>query len=187
MQNPEQNFGQGLNQQAQTMNKYLEPPKNQEQQNMNFQLPDQNLNLGQAINVEPNLQGGEEDNLVYVDRINKLAEFCASNGEYQAAIEYYVKLITIDSENGPAWTALGHCYLLVEDLQKSFNAYQRALYSLEDIKDPQLWYGIGILYEKFESYNHAISALIAVLKMSPNFYQKSEILSKLGMIFAKTY
>ena len=92
----------------------------------------------------------------------------------------------MDSENGPAWTALGHCYLLVEDLQKSFNAYQRALYSLEEIKDPQLWYGIGILYEKFESYNHAISALVAVLKMSPNFYQKSEVLYKLGMIFAKT-
>ncbi len=24
--------------------------------------------------------------------------------------------INIDPENGPAWTALGHCYLLVEDL-----------------------------------------------------------------------
>lgn len=139
-----------------------------------------------ATNVEANLAEGEGDNLVYVDRINKLAEYCATSGEYQAAIEYYVKLVTIDPENGPAWTALGHCYLLVEDLKKSFNAYQRALYSLEDIKDPQLWYGIGILYEKFESFNHAISALIAVLKMSPNFYQKSEVLYKLGMIFAKT-
>jgi two-component SAPR family response regulator len=59
---------------------------------------------------------GEGNVLVYFDRINKLAEYCATNGEYQAAIEYYVKLITIDSENGPAWTALGHCYLLVEDL-----------------------------------------------------------------------
>lgn len=52
--------------------------------------------------------------------------------------------------------------------------------------DPQLWYGIGILYEKFESYEHAISSLMAVLKMSPNFYQKSEVLSRLGYIFAKT-
>mmetsp|Transcript_18485 Transcript_18485/g.28366 ORF Transcript_18485/g.28366 Transcript_18485/m.28366 type:complete len:197 (-) Transcript_18485:1202-1792(-) len=114
--------------------------------------------------------GGDGDNMADMDRINKLAEFFATNGDYQSAIEHYVKMITIDSENGPAWTALGHCYLLVEDLQNSFNAYQRALYSLEDIKDPQLWYGIGILYEKFESYDHAISALIAVLKMSPNFY-----------------
>jgi len=52
----------------------------------------------------------------YVERLNKLAEHCATNGEYQAAIEYYIKLITISSDNGPAWTALGHCYLLVEDL-----------------------------------------------------------------------
>lgn len=75
---------------------------------------------------------------------------------------------------------------MVEDLKNSFNAYQRALYCLEDIKDTQLWYGIGILYEKFESYDHAINSLIAVLKMSPGFYQKSEVLYKLGMIFAKT-
>lgn len=52
--------------------------------------------------------------------------------------------------------------------------------------DPQLWYGIGILYEKFESYEHSISSLMAVLKMSPNFYQKSEVLSRLGYIFART-
>ena len=121
-----------------------------------------------------------------VSNLNKLAEYCATNGEYQHAIEYYLQLTALDPDNGPAWTALGHCQLLVEDLQKSFNAYQHALYSLEDIKDPQLWYGIGILYEKFESYEHAISALIAVLKMSPNFYQKSEVLYKLGIIFAKT-
>ena len=60
------------------------------------------------------------------------------------------------------------------------------MYYLENIMDPQLWYGIGILYEKFESYEHAISSLMAVLKMSPNFYQKSEVLSRLGYIFART-
>lgn len=38
---------------------------------------------------------------------------------------------------------------------------------MEDIKDSQLWYGIGILYEKFESYDRAISAFITVLKMCP--------------------
>ena len=51
-----------------------------------------------------------------VDKVNKFAEYCATTGEYQSAIEYYVKIISVDPENGPAWTALGHCYLLVEDL-----------------------------------------------------------------------
>jgi glucose repression mediator protein len=102
--------------------------------------------------------------------LSKLAEFCGTKGDYHNAIQYYVKMSTLDPENGPSWTALGHCYLLTDDIHKAFNAYQHALYCLEDIKDPQLWYGIGILYEKFESYDHAISALVAVLKMSPNFY-----------------
>lgn len=52
--------------------------------------------------------------------------------------------------------------------------------------DPQLWYGIGILYEKFECFDHSISALLAVLRMSPNFYQKTEVLSRLGHIYAWT-
>ena len=95
-------------------------------------------------------------------------------------------MTTLCKKNGSAWTALGHCYLLKEDLQKSFQAYQNALYHLDNIMDPQLWYGIGILYEKFESYEHAISSLLAVLKMSPNFYQKSEVLSRLGLIYART-
>jgi tetratricopeptide (TPR) repeat protein len=151
----------------------------------------QMLNQTQNNNSQKNRfqvdTGGDGDNVMGdMEKINKLAEFFATNGDYHSAIEQYVKMVSIDSENGPAWTALGHCCLLVEDLQNSFNAYQRALYCLDDIKDPQLWYGIGILYEKFESYDHAISALVAVLKMSPNFYQKCEVLFKLGMIFAKT-
>lgn len=115
-----------------------------------------------------------------------MAEFYGTKGDYIAAIQYYIKMTEIDPENGPSWAAIGHCYLLSDDINKAFNAYQQALYCLEDIRDPQLWYGIGILYEKFESYDHAISALIAVLKMSPNFQQKSELLYKLGVILAKT-
>ena len=87
--------------------------------------PANRVNAGGAGGAPPQDPGEQDDgdNLVYFDRINKLAEYCATNGEYQAAVEYYVKLITIDSENGPAWTALGHCYLMVEDLQQSFNSY----------------------------------------------------------------
>jgi Flp pilus assembly protein TadD len=54
--------------------------------------------------------------LMNVSNLNKLAEYCATNGEYHHAIDYYLQLTSIDPDNGPAWTALGHCYLLVEDL-----------------------------------------------------------------------
>lgn len=127
-----------------------------------------------------------DPNSMDIGALNRMAEYYATNSDYPRAIEYFEKMTNICRENGHAWTALGHCYLLKEDLHKSFQAYQNALYYLENIMDPQLWYGIGILYEKFESYEHAISSLMAVLKMSPNFYQKSEVLSRLGYIFAKT-
>lgn len=132
---------------------------------------DQNSNVPQA---DPNSQE--------IQNLNKLAEHYATNSDYNKAIEYFQKMTTICRKNGGAWTALGHCYLLKEDLQKAFQAYQNALYHLDNIMDPQLWYGIGILYEKFESFEHAISSLLAVLKMSPSFYQKSEVLARLGYI-----
>ncbi len=72
-------------------------------------------NTGIASNVVNN-GSNIQNNILNVANLNKLAEFCATNGEYSQAIEYYLKLTTIDPENGPAWTALGHCYLLIEDL-----------------------------------------------------------------------
>ena len=79
---------------------------------------------------------------------NSVAEFLAAKGDYANAINYYEKITEVDSENGAAWSALGHCYLLVDNLKKAFNAYQNALFTLTDIRDPQLWFGIGLLYEK---------------------------------------
>lgn len=83
-----------------------------------------------------------------LSQLNTMAEFLAGRGDFANAISYYEKIINSDPDNGAAWTALGHCYLLTDSLQKAFNSYQRALYSLSDVRDPQLWYGIGLLYEK---------------------------------------
>ena len=121
-----------------------------------------------------------------ITNLSNMAEFYATRGDYPKAIDYYRQLIQIEPNNGESWTAIGHCYLLTKDIHKAYSAYQRALYAIEEIHDPQLWYGIGILYERFEEYQQAISALIGVLKMSPNFYQRSEVLYKLGSIYAKT-
>ena len=79
----------------------------------------------------------------------------------------------------------GHCYLMQDDLQKAYAAYQQALYLLPNPKvsiiplrytsnsnsildtqeDPKLWYGIGILYDRYGSLDHAEEAFASVLKM----------------------
>ena len=81
----------------------------------------------------------------------------------------------------------GHCHLMQDDLQKAYAAYQQALYLLpnpkvracvlsvasmfadicpsETQKDPKLWYGIGILYDRYGSLDHAEEAFSSVLRM----------------------
>ncbi len=87
-------------------------------------------------------------------QLNLAAKQLADTGDFVTASQYYEQIVALDPDNGPAWTALGHCYLLTDERKKAFTAYQKAIYSLPDIHDPQLWYGIGRLYEKvpFVSY-----------------------------------
>jgi tetratricopeptide (TPR) repeat protein len=92
-------------------------------------------------------------------------------------------VLSLQEENGEVWSALGHCYLMQDDLQKAYSAYQQALYLLPNPKvcintfekwcwslmllqeDPKLWYGIGILYDRYGSLDHAEEAFSSVLRM----------------------
>ena len=118
---------------------------------------------------------------------------------------------------------LGHCYLMQDDLQKAYSAYQQALYLLPNPKvyiyncvflcllcsirvqeDPKLWYGIGILYDRYGSLDHAEEAFSSVLRMCKglsylfnpssiissqingqelDFDKENEILFRLGIIY----
>ena len=45
-----------------------------------------------------------------------------------------------------------------------------------------MWYGIGLLYERYGSLEHAEEALDAVLKMDPSFPKAREVRFRLGVI-----
>lgn len=92
-------------------------------------------------------------------------------------------MLNIETNNGEVWGALGHCYLMMDDLQKAYTAYQQALYHLPNPKDPNLWYGIGILYDRYGSFDHAEEAFTAVLKMDAKFEKANEIYFRLGIIY----
>jgi Flp pilus assembly protein TadD len=50
------------------------------------------------------------------------------------AVEYFQRVLNIETNNGEVWGALGHCYLMMDDLQKAYTAYQQALYHLPNPK-----------------------------------------------------
>eukprot|EP01125_Pyxidicula_operculata_P011157 TRINITY_DN3646_c0_g2_i10.p1 TRINITY_DN3646_c0_g2~~TRINITY_DN3646_c0_g2_i10.p1 ORF type:complete len:703 (+),score=151.99 TRINITY_DN3646_c0_g2_i10:3518-5626(+) len=122
-----------------------------------------------------------------VTALTQLATLYRIKERYQEAIECFQKVLTIEQNNGEIWGALGHCYLMVDDLQKAYAAYQQALYHLPNPKDPNLWYGIGILYDKYNSYEHSEEAFNAVLKMDPNFEKKNEIYFRLGITYKQQH
>lgn len=49
-------------------------------------------------------------------------------------MEYFQRVLNIETNNGEVWGALGHCYLMMDDLQKAYTAYQQALYHLPNPK-----------------------------------------------------
>eukprot|EP01117_Protostelium_nocturnum_P016220 TRINITY_DN636_c0_g1_i3.p1 TRINITY_DN636_c0_g1~~TRINITY_DN636_c0_g1_i3.p1 ORF type:complete len:611 (-),score=257.02 TRINITY_DN636_c0_g1_i3:590-2422(-) len=118
-----------------------------------------------------------------VKALTQIASICRLREQYPKAVDYFQRILNYESTNGEIWGALGHCYLMMDDLQKAYSAYQQALYHLPNPKDPNLWYGIGILYDRYGSFEHAEEAFTAVLKMDPKFEKSSEIHFRLGIIY----
>ena len=51
------------------------------------------------------------------------------------------------------------------------------------LQEPKLWYGIGILYDRYGSLEHAEEAFSQVMHMQPDFDKANEIYFRLGIIY----
>ncbi|CAM9165340.1 unnamed protein product, partial [Discosporangium mesarthrocarpum] len=105
-----------------------------------------------------------------------------ARGDYRKAVEFLQQAVTYDEKDGHAWEELAYCYLMINDLQNSYTAYQNALYYIQNPKDARLWYGIGLLYDCYGSYSHAIEAFETCLNMDPNFELDHEVRFRVGII-----
>lgn len=81
---------------------------------------------------------------------------------------------------------------MMDDLKKAYSSYQQALYYMSNPQvrlacrlglpcpalglnsilsveqEPKLWYGIGILYDRYGSLEHAEEAFSSVIRMDPS-------------------
>ncbi|RKP30306.1 TPR-like protein [Metschnikowia bicuspidata] len=118
-----------------------------------------------------------------LEALTRLANICRSRDQFMKAADLYEKALTVQQENGDTWGLLGHCYLMMDDLQRAYAAYQRALYYLENPNVPRLWHGIGILYDRYGSLEYAEEAFVRVLDLDPYFEKSNEIYFRLGIIY----
>ncbi|KZF19957.1 TPR-like protein [Xylona heveae TC161] len=118
-----------------------------------------------------------------VPAMNAISCILRTKELFPKAVEYLQNILKIEGNNGEVWGSLGHCYLMMDDLQQAYSAYQQALYHLRDPKEPKLWYGIGILYDRYGSLEHAEEAFSQVMRMQPDFEKANEIYFRLGIIY----
>ncbi|PHH68080.1 hypothetical protein CDD82_859 [Ophiocordyceps australis] len=115
--------------------------------------------------------------------MNAIGMLLKGREAFDKALEFFRAITQIEPTNGEAWGNLGHCFLMTESLQKAYDSYQHALVNLRDPKDPMLWYGIGILYDRYGSYDYAEEAFSQVMQIQPDFEKANEIYFRLGIIY----
>ncbi|OAA71202.1 transcriptional corepressor Cyc8 [Cordyceps fumosorosea ARSEF 2679] len=118
-----------------------------------------------------------------ITALNAIGMLLKGREAFDKALEFFRTIVDMDRNNGEAWGNLGHCFLMTENLQKAYDAYQQALVNLQNPKDPMLWYGIGILYDRYGSYDYAEEAFSQVMQIQPDFEKANEIYFRLGIIY----
>ena len=140
-----------------------------------------------------------------VHALLQLASISRMQEHFGDAVEHLNRIIAIDGPSGEVLGAIGHCYLtlsqraesspfILDCLGKCFDAYDEASTHLGANHDPNLWYGIGLLYERYgalmqpgkeqcECFSAAEEALRTVMHAAPHFEKRAEILYRLGMIY----
>ncbi|EJT99045.1 hypothetical protein DACRYDRAFT_24125 [Dacryopinax primogenitus] len=121
---------------------------------------------------------------------SQLGAIARAKEDFPMAVDYLSRVLSLDQQNGELWSALGHCYLMLDVLPKAYSSYQQALYCLASPTNVKLWYGIGILYDRYGSLEHAEEAFTSVLRMEegkPSSFNTNEVYFRLGVIYKQQH
>jgi general transcriptional corepressor CYC8 len=120
-----------------------------------------------------------------VAALSGLGSIYKAQANYREAVDLYKRVIECSPEDGGAWAELAYCHLMLNELQQSYNSYQEALQRIQHPKSAHLWYGIGLLYNRYGSYSHALEAFDACLKLDPAFELVHEVRFRSAIIGKK--
>ena len=101
-----------------------------------------------------------EHNEDSVQALLQLSRISQMQARYHDAVEYLHRVLKVDPSSGEVYGALGHCYLtmsqrsesvpeVLDCLRNCYTAYNEAARQHGTYLDANLWYGIGLLYERF--------------------------------------
>ncbi|KAI0566718.1 TPR repeat containing protein [Gracilaria domingensis] len=101
---------------------------------------------------------------------------------FTRAIDYLDASVRRDNTNAAAWAALAHCYLMTDDLEHAYMAYHTSLQRKPQQTDPNLWFGIGVLYDRLGMLEEALHSFHSVLTVTPHYQRADEVYYAIGLI-----
>jgi tetratricopeptide (TPR) repeat protein len=131
-----------------------------------------NEEFGKAIKILEDLYQQQSD----VEVKNNLIDALFAYGgylndyyvlEYDESINFFKRIIELDSENYSAHYNLGIAYFNLNRFEEALNSYKIALSIKPDHK--HVYYNIGLLHEKNENLENAIKAYEKALEIDPNY------------------
>ena len=99
-------------------------------------------------------------------------------GNQDIAIQFLMRSIEADTNDGQTWYLLGRCYMNQHKYRKAYDAYQQAVY--RDSRNPTFWCSIGVLYYQINQYRDALDAYSRAIRLNPFL---SEVWYDLGTLY----
>lgn len=118
------------------------------------------------------------------DLLNELENKSPDVFQTQSVLSKLQGLLRDNPDNGTVLKELGHCSMILNDLKKAHEYYQQSLTILKT-EDPELWYGIALLYYESNNFLYAEPSFLKVISLNDQFPKRYSIYLKLGRIFKR--
>lgn len=79
-----------------------------------------------------------------VPAMNAISCILRTKEQFPKAIEYLQNILKMEPTSGETWGSLGHCHLMMDNLQEAYTSYQQALYHLRDPKVSSFGFALSL-------------------------------------------
>lgn len=133
-------------------------------------------NLGDSEKALRSFEEALRRDPLCVQALQGMARYSKEQENWSRTVDYAARSLALDDTGceGEMWSVVGHALLFLGQLHKAYSCYQQAIAKAVRKDDPKLWYGIGILYDRYGSMEHAEEAFASVLKLDPSTFASWE-------------
>lgn len=119
----------------------------------------------------------------------RAAEMYRRRSEFPQAAGYLCRVVQMQPDDAASWAWLGYCYLMLDNMDNAYIAYQQALYLDPPMDEPHVWYGLGLLYERNRCDEQAVEYLKQSLQLktreSTEFDRRADCTFRLGLVYKR--